>query len=52
MGERFVKSKMTKTLSKWKEKSELKYILVNEEAFAFYGATKLDERVFKVINLG
>ena len=46
----FLKQKMRNTLNKWKEKSELKYILVNEEAFAFYGATKLDERVFKVIN--
>ena len=46
----FVKSKMRNTLNKWKEKSELKYILVNSEAFEFFGASIVDYRVFKVLN--
>lgn len=46
----FIKQKMLKTISKWKDKPELKYILVNEEAFEFIGKSNVDERVFRVKN--
>jgi hypothetical protein len=46
----FLKPKMRNTIRKWKGNQQLKYILVNEEAFEFIGASKIDERVFKVKN--
>lgn len=46
----FLKPKMRITINKWKDNHQLKYILVNEEAFEFIGASKIDERVFKVKN--
>lgn len=46
----FLKQKMSNTKKKWKDNQQLKYILVNAEAFEFIGASKIDERVFKVEN--
>ncbi len=46
----FLKQKMSKTKNKWKGNQQLKYILVNADAFEFIGSSKIDERVFKVEN--
>ena len=46
----YLKPKMRKTINKWKDNQQLKYILVNDEAFEFIGKSKIDERVFKVKN--
>ncbi|SHG82440.1 hypothetical protein SAMN05444372_11092 [Flavobacterium micromati] len=46
----FLKSKMNTTTKKWLSNDILKHILINEEAFAFIGASLVDKRVFKVEN--
>ncbi|MBQ0909752.1 hypothetical protein KBJ98_13645 [Flavobacterium sp. F-328] len=46
----FLKQKLRNTINKWKHNHQLKYILVNTEAFEFVGHSKIDERVFKVEN--
>lgn len=46
----FLKNKLSKTLTKWKEIGGLKYILINADAFEGVVIKNLDKRIVKVEN--